>query len=99
MATIYKGDDSASFGGTFITINLGTVPDGFTISKAKFKVGDLPVFTFDNPDFPLKVNLTPVQTRQLKQQNVCYLAVYDNEGRKLTCRGKAEFVALDEVVR
>ena len=99
MATIFKGDDSASFGGTFITINLGTVPEGFTISKAKFKVGDLPVITFENPEFPLTVNLSPMQTRQLKQQNVCYLAVYDNEGRKLTCKGKAEFVALDEVVR
>lgn len=99
MATIFKGDDSSAFGGAFITINANNIPTGFEISKAKFKVGNLPVITFDNPQFPLVVNLTSVQTRQLQQQNVCYLAVYDNEGRKLTCRGKAEFVALDEVVK
>lgn len=98
MATIYKGDDSAAFGGNFITIKANNIPEGFEVTKAKFKCGNLPVMTFENPVFPIVVNLKPVQTRQLGQQNTCYLAVYDNEGRKLTCKGKVTFVALDEVV-
>lgn len=97
MATIYKGDDSAAFGNNFITIR-ANIPDGSTVSLAKFKCGNLPVMTFPNPTFPLVINLTPAQTRQLKQQNTCYLAVYDSLGRKATCRGSLTFVAKEEVV-
>ena len=97
MATIWKNDDTGAFGGNFITIR-AKIPEGQTVSKAKFKVGDLPVMTFENPEFPIVVNLTPAQTRQLKQQNTCYLAVYDSAGRKATCRGSITFVARDEVV-
>ena len=96
--TIVKGDDSSSFGGNFITINVSKVPEGFEISKAKFKCGCLPTMTFENPQFPIVVNLTSQQTRQLQQQNICYLAVYDGAGRKLTCKGSISFVAVDEVV-
>ena len=97
MATIYKGDNSGAFNANFITIK-ASIPDGWTVSKAKFKCGPLPVMTFENPQFPLIVNLSSQQTRQLSQQNICYLAVYDEEGRKLTCKGSVTFVAKDEVV-
>lgn len=97
MAQIYKGDDLGAFNNSFITIN-ANIPEGFTISKAKFKVGNLPTMTFDNPVFPLIVNLTSAQTRQLQQQNTCYLAVFDELGRKCTCKGSITFVAKDEVV-
>lgn len=97
MAVIYKGDDSAAFNNSFITIK-ANIPDGQSVTKAKFKVGNLPVMTFDNPQFPIVVNLTPAQTRQLQQQNTCYLAVYDELGRKATCKGTITFVAKDEVV-
>ena len=100
MTTIFKGDNTASFGNSFITINL-RMPEGVEnsfISKAKFRVGNLPVMTFENPQFPLTVNLTSAQTSQLQQQNTCYLAVYDSEGRKVTCRGNLKFVARDAVV-
>ena len=97
MATIYKGDSTEAFNNNFITIK-ANIPEGHVVTKAKFKVGNLPVMTFDNPDFPLVVNLTSAQTRQLQQQNVCYLAVYDEEGRKANCKGSLTFVAKDEVV-
>ena len=97
MVAIYKGDDSAAFGKNFITIR-ANIPEGHTVTMAKFKCGTLPVMTFPNPTFPLVVNLTPAQTRQLQQQNTCYLAVYDSEGRKATCKGTLTFVAKDEVV-
>ena len=98
MATIYRGDNTGAFGNDFITIR-AKVPEGQVIKQAKFKVGNLPVMTFDNPEFPLVVNLTSAQTSQLKQQNICYLAVYDSEGRKATCRGTITFVAKEEVIR
>ena len=98
MAAIFKGDSTGSFGNTFLTIRAKGIPDGYVISKAKVKIGDLPVMTFENPEFPLKVNLSETQTRQLKAQNDCYLAIYDGDGRKKTCKGKVSFVALDEVI-
>lgn len=97
MSAIYKGDNSGAFGNNFITIK-ANIPEGHVVSKAQFKVGNLPVMTFTNPDFPIVVNLTPAQTRQLQQQNTCYLAVYDELGRKATCKGTITFVAKDEVV-
>ena len=97
MAYIYKGDDTAAFGNTLLTIN-ATIPEGRVVSKAKVKIGNLPVMTFSNPVFPLKINLTSSQTRQLSTQTECYMAVYDEEGRKATCKGVLKFVAKDEVV-
>ena len=97
MAVVYKGDDSAAFGNNLLTIK-AKIPEGYTVSKAKLKIGNLPVMTFDEPTFPIVVNLSPAQTRQLQQQNTVYMAVYDEEGRKATCRGTITFVAKDEVV-
>ena len=97
MAVIYKGDNTGAFGNNLLTIR-ANIPDGYTVSKAKLKIGNLPVMTFDAPIFPLIVNLTPAQTRQLQQQNTVYMAVFDEEGRKATCRGTVTFVAKDEVV-
>ena len=97
MATIYSGDNTGAFGNNFITIR-ANIPDGHVISMAKFKVGNLPVMSFPNPEFPLIINLTSAQTRQLQQQNTCYLAVYDELGRKATCKGSLTFVTKNEVV-
>ena len=98
MATIYRGDNTGAFNNSFITIR-AKVPEGQRIKLAKFKVGNLPAMTFENPEFPIVINLTSAQTLQLQQQNICYLAVYDELGRKATCRGTITFVAKEEVVR
>lgn len=100
MTNIYKGDNTGAFNNTFLTINL-LMPEELeeaVISKAKFKVENLPTMIFEDPVFPLQVNLTSAQTTQLKQQNTCYLAIYDEEGRKATCKGNIKFVAHDSVV-
>lgn len=100
MTNIFKGDNTGAFNNTFLKINL-RMPEGFEetpISKAKFKVSNLPTMIFNNPVFPLQINLTSAQTAQLKQQNTCYLAIYDEEGRKATCKGNIKFVAYDSVV-
>lgn len=98
MARIYyKGDDFNSFNQDWVEIELD-FPDDWIISKAAFKVGNLPVMVFHNPVFPLKVNLTSEQTTDLKDVNTCYLAIFDEEGRKQTLEGSWSFVARNEVV-
>lgn len=89
--TIYQGDNTAAFGGNFLTINIssetGVVP---TITRAELKIGCV-CKTFENPVFPMTINLTEEETQKLQAQNTAYLAVWDIEGRKKTCEGKLAF--------
>lgn len=93
---IFKGDDTSAFGTTFISIE-ADIPEGYVVSKAKVKVTNLPDFIYENPTFPIEVNLTSAQTRALSTQNEAYLIVYDEWGRKKTCQGVLRFIAKDEV--
>ena len=93
----YKGDDFGAFGEDWILID-PELPDDWVVSKAEFRVGNLPVMRFLNPVFPIPVNLTSEQSANLKDVNTCYLAVYDEEGRKRTLNGSWTFVAENEVV-
>lgn len=88
--TYYRGDDWDAFGQEWVEIRLD-VPANWTISKAEFKVGNLPVMTFINPQFPKVVSLDASQTQNLKDINVCYLAIYDELGRKQTLDGSWTF--------
>lgn len=92
---IFRSDDTRAFGQDWLEINAEFPDDTWAsrISKAEFKVGQLPVMTFDNPTFPFVVNLTSEQTALLKDVNNCYLAVYDEEGRKQTCEGQLTFTS------
>lgn len=90
--TIYQGDNTAAFGGVFLTINIST-PEGLEpppITKAELKIGCI-CKNFINPDFPLIVNLTEDESGKLQASNTAYLAVWDSEGRKKTCQGKITF--------
>lgn len=93
----YKGDDFDAFDQEWAKIELD-FPEDWIISKADFKVGNLPVMRFNNPIFPLDVNLTSEQTTNLKDVNTCYMAIYDDLGRKQTLEGSWTFQAEDEVV-
>ena len=93
----YKGDDYNAFGEDWILIDLD-FPEDWIISKAEFRVGNLPVMRFPNPVFPIPVGLTSEQSANLKDINTCYLAIYDEEGRKKTVDGCWTFVAENEVV-
>lgn len=96
---IYKGDNTAAFGGNFITIELDN-PLGYTISKAQFVVnGGCPYIPpRENPDFPFIVNFDGEQTKQLKPTNVGQLVVWDAEGRQKTCQGQIVFTAQNGVI-
>lgn len=89
MSNITRGDNTAAFGGRFLTISLQN-DTGLYISRAEFACGCLRI-SFDNPQFPLQINLDEKQTSQLCGENTCYLAVWDEDGRKRTCEGKLTF--------
>lgn len=93
---IFKGDNTGAFGNAFITISLDN-PQGLTISKAIFVCGCYQK-TFDNPVFPLTINFSSEETERLRSTNICYLVVYDSEGRQKTCEGTLTFVAQNGVL-
>lgn len=94
---IYKGDDTRAFGGNFVEIKLVS-EESAIISKAVFQCGDIRK-EFENPTFPLIVNLTSEESRQLSNYNNCYLAVYDEFGLKKTCKGTLGIWSNSEVVK
>ena len=97
MARYFKGDDYNAFGQEWALIE-ADIPEDWVVSKAELKVGNLPVMTFNNPVFPFSVSLASYQTANLKDVNECYLAIYDEEGRKQTLEGSWTFIAENEVV-
>lgn len=97
MTKYYKGDNFDAFDQEWAVIEVD-VPESWTISRAELRVGDLPKMTFYHPVFPLSVSLGAHQTADLKYVNECYLAIYDEKGRKQTLDGSWTFVAEDEVV-
>ena len=97
---IFMSDDTGSFGKTWLQIDAEFPDDTWAerITRAEFKVGPLPVMVFENPVFPIDINLTSAQTALLKDVNNCYLAVYDENGLKQTCEGQLTFKAHKRVV-
>lgn len=97
---IFRGDSTMAFGSDWLEIDAEFPDDTWAerISMAQFKVSNLPVMTFENPVFPLTINLTSEQTALLKDVNDCYLAVFDENGYKLTCEGQLTFTSRRRVV-
>ncbi len=93
---IRRGDDTGAYGNRFITIKLDN-PNNYVISKAIFVCGCIQK-TFENPVFPLTVNLNSQETEKLRATNVCYLVTYDSEGRQKTCKGTLTFPAQNGVL-
>lgn len=93
---IFKGDNTGAFGNNFITINLEN-PMGYEISKVIFACGNIQK-SFENPVFPVVVNLSSQETEKLRASNVCYLVAFDSEGRQKTCKGTLTFNAQNGVL-
>lgn len=94
--TLFRGDDTDAFGSSFITINIETEV-GVIISKAVFQCGRI-TKEFTNPVFPLEISLTATETDGLSSTNKCYLAVWDENGKKRTCEGSLNFATQSGVV-
>lgn len=94
--TLYRGDDTDAFGSSFITINIQT-EISVTITKAVFQCGKIKK-VFNNPVFPLSIELSADETKSLPANNLCYLAVYDENGKKRTCEGSLQFSTQSQLV-
>lgn len=95
--SIHKGDDTNAFGFSFLTVNLQNASE-YVISKAEIKIGTIKK-TINNPVFPLKISLNHDETDKLNEQNnMCYMAIYDTQGRKYTCKGHLSFPVEPKVV-
>ena len=103
--SIFKGDDTGAFGNQLLRINRPSgIADDVVISKAELKCGTLPIMTFEPESgettlsFPIDINLTATQTKQLQYTNNVYLKVYDENGLGVTCNGTVMFKANTEVI-
>ena len=71
---------------------------GHKITRAEWRCGKL-LKVIENPEFPYELQLTSEETRQLQNNNnICYLACYDENGEKRTCSGKLVYKTNPEVV-
>lgn len=95
--SIRKGDDTDAFDFGFLTINLENASE-YIITKAEVKIGNL-LKIINNPVFPLQISLNRLETEKLNEQNnMCYMAIYDIQGRKYTCKGSLSFKVDPKVV-
>lgn len=97
MVKYFKGDDFDAFGQTWALVE-ADIPEDWVVTKAELKVGVLPTMVFKNPEFPFAVNLNRLQTADLKDVSTCYLALFDEKGRKQTLEGSWTFNTENEVV-
>ena len=82
---LFRGDNTAAFGNNLLTIRLNN-DTGYRVTKAVLRVGVI-TKKWDNPTFPMIINLTEAETAQLQSVNQAYLACWDEDGRKQTCEG------------
>lgn len=90
-SNLIKGDDSQAFGQNLLRITLSD-PDGLLnnhrISRCEIRFSGCVAKVFENPVFPLIVNLTSEESERLSVgNNTAVMAVWDEDGRKLTPEG------------
>lgn len=102
--SIFKGDDTSAFGGTFLTIKVSN-PELYPISKILFVVNGGVIkkeFTDENmfqvAETILTVNFDSKETSKLLASNVGNLIVYDEYGKQETCKQYVQFNAQTGVI-
>ena len=91
-----KGDNTASFGNNFLTIFMDN-PVGIPVSKVIFSCGCIQK-TFENPEFPLRINFNSKETAKLNYINTGYLVAFDDKGRQMACEGSITFYVINGVL-
>lgn len=87
---ITQGDSTSAFGMSFLEVNLENIV-GKTVSKIIFVCGSVKI-EYENPVFPLTVNLTSEQSEKLRcGKNTAYLIAYDENNQPTTCEGSITF--------
>ena len=93
--TIFKGDNLQAFNGKPVKIDFNA---DFTISKAAFVINNgIIVKEFVNPVFPVYVELDEQDTAKLSKNNQAQLIIWDEYGKKKTCKTVVNFSASEEV--
>lgn len=102
--SIYKGDNTAAYGGAFITIAVMN-PDLVKISKIVFVVNGGVIkreWTDENyfqvEETELIVNFDSDETKKLSATNVGNLVTYDEFGRQSTCSQYVTFNTKEGVI-
>ena len=103
---IFKGDNTAAFGGNFLTIKVNN-PDLHAISKLIFSVNggciQKPFYgkdynNFQEQEILLSVNFDSSETSRLNASNVGNLIAYDENGLQYTCIQSCKFYAQNGVI-
>lgn len=88
---MYQNDNLQAFGGQPILIEIEDSEElEFTEAWAVINNGVI-IKKYEEPTFPLEVELTEEDTAKLKLHNVLNLIVFDEEHRPKTCDGTYEF--------
>lgn len=104
--SIFKGDNTAAFGGNFLTIKVLN-PQLYKISKLLFSVnGGIIQKSFNGEDYNyfqieetiLTVNFSSQETQKLSATNVGNLIAYDENGLQETCVQSVKFYAQNGVI-
>lgn len=86
-----QGDNTAAFGQHLLRISLNDPDDvlvGHSISKCEIRFSCGLVKSFQNPEFPLVIDLTEQESQKLLVgDNTAVMAVWDELGRKVTPKG------------
>lgn len=90
---IIKYDSSAAFGNCLFKINRPEIPEGTTISRISAQIGPL-TKSYDNPSFPIKVQLTKQESAQLDHENPVNILVFDGDGNPQTAIMKTRYVVV-----
>lgn len=86
-----QGDNTAAFGQHLMSVILNdpdNILEGHSISKAEIRFACGLKKTYENPVFPLAIDLTEEESnRMLVGGNTASMAVWDELGRKVTPKG------------
>lgn len=103
---VYKRDDTAAFGGILVRIYIHPDEPGVIITKAAVSINygkgfgaDSITKEYENPTFPLDINLDREETQKLQPVNELYLACWDQYGLKKTATGHLTFTAEGQKVK
>lgn len=90
-SNLIRGDDSQAFGQNLLRITLidnAHLLDNHKISRCEIRFNGCVTKVFENPEFPLIINLTSEESNKLSVgNNTAVMAVWDEDGRKLTPEG------------
>lgn len=94
---VYRGDDTDSFGNTFIKIDLEPAQKAiYSVNKLEVSVANI-VKTYINPIFPLSVSLTSEDTYNVEECKLypVYVTLFDNDDKIRTFKSDINIIFKD----